>query len=150
MRMKTAAYGITIVTALMWIATPCVLTYEIGCWVVSDWFIFNSSDMTGPEILRLCIARTGICITAAYIEFSALRILAGRGEITGWPRTRLAFNILFAAFWLFAGTVFAIFYGHYLFGTGIYLLWIPCLTPLSTGLFYIAKTVTTIMTIRKR
>lgn len=138
--MKAIAHSIILLSALMWIATPFVLAYKIAWWFVGDWFIVISPDITASESVKLGIVRTGILLTAVHVVISAFRILSKHSEATRWLKTKLAFNILLALFWLFAGTIFASFYGYYLSGS-VVLLWIPCLTPLSTGLFFAARSI---------
>ena len=140
--MKTTAKVITVITALMWAACPFALGFALGWGFVLDWFV--DFDFDDPLTYRMIPMRILDVLTAIHIALSAIRICSGRPERSGWRKTRTAFNVLFALFWLFIGVLmilaFDIIFTFDSKGLQSYhLLWIPCLTPLATGFFYIAR-----------
>lgn len=146
--MKTTANGIIVLTALMWIATPLVLGYGFSWDFVSSWFY--DFDYSNPATYALIVGRAYIVLTAVHIVLCAVRVFLDHTQTTAWRKTRITFNILFALLWLLIG-IGTILLTSSLFLKGphgsrqldlsLSILGVPCLTPLATGVFYVAKTI---------
>lgn len=143
--MKITAHSIIMLTALMWMGSPFALGFGLSWGIVYDWFF--TFDFGDPITYRLILARIGFVLTAIHVVHCSVRVLSGRIESVGWHKIRIMFNILFSLFWVFCGVVLIqTCQNIFTFGPAgdrvqdFHMLWIPCLTPLMTGIFYVVRT----------